>query len=224
LSVKVHIIARLESQRVRRKNVRLLRGRPLLTYAIDAAKAARGIDEIYLNTESDVLADIAVERGVRVFRREAWLAADDIVLDQTTYAFAKAHDADVIGMVNPVCPLTTGADIDAGLAHFLSDDYDTLLTVREEQLHAFMNGRALNVDPTRQIPMTQDLAPIQLVTWNFCFWKRRAFLENYEANGFGVFTGRIAFHALDKRTAIKISDESDFQIADALLAQREGGA
>jgi N-acylneuraminate cytidylyltransferase/CMP-N,N'-diacetyllegionaminic acid synthase len=124
-------------------------------------------------------------------------------------------------MINPVCPLTTGADIDAGLAHFVAGGFDTLLTVREEQLHAFMGGRALNVDPTKKIPMTQDLEPIQLVTWNFCFWKRAAFLESYEKNGFGVFTGKIGFHALDKRTAIKISDESDFRIAEALLAQRE---
>lgn len=219
--VKVHLIARLESQRVRRKNVRDLRGKPLLAYAIEAAKAARGIDEIFLNTESDVLAEIARAHGIGVFRREAWLAADDVVLDQTTYAFASAHpDADVIGMVNPVCPLTTGADIDAGLAHFVAGDYDTLLTVREEQLHAFMGGKPLNVDPTRKIPMTQDLAPIQLVTWNFCFWKRAAFVASYEAHGFGVFTGRIGFFALDKRTAVKISDESDFRIAEALLAQR----
>lgn len=144
------------------------------------------------------------------------------MLDQTTYAFAQAHpDADVIGMVNPVCPLTTGPDIEAGLAYFLEGDFDTLLTVREEQLHAFMGGRPLNVDPTRRIPMTQDLAPIQLVTWNFCFWKRAAFVANYEAEGFGVFTGRMGFFALDKRKAVKISDESDFRIAEALLAQRE---
>lgn len=220
--VKVHLIARLESKRVRRKNLRDLRGRPLLVHAIEAAKAAPSLDGIYLNTESDVLADIAAAHGIGVFRREDWLAADDVVLDQTTYAFAKAHDdADVIGMVNPVCPLTTGADIEAGLARFLADRLDTLLTVREEQLHAFVGGRPINVDPTRKIPMTQDLEPIQLVTWNFCFWRRETFVESFERHGFGVFSGRIGFHALDKRTAVKISDESDFRIAEALLAQRE---
>ncbi|MFO0685379.1 MAG: hypothetical protein U0234_25195 [Sandaracinus sp.] len=221
MSVKVHLIARLESQRVRRKNLRDLRGKPLLAYAIDAAKSARGIDEIWLNTESDVLAELALARGIRVFRREPWLAADDVVLDQTTYAFAKATEADIIGMVNPVCPLTTGADIDAGLAHFRAGGFDTLLTVREEQLHAFVGGRPINIDPARKIPMTQDLEPIQLVTWNFCFWRRQTFLESYERHGFGVFSGKIGLYALDKRKAVKISEEADFRIAEALLAQRE---
>lgn len=221
-SVKVHIIARLESKRVARKNLRLVRGRPLLSYAIEAAKAARGLDGIYLNTESELLAGLAQSHGIEVFRREAWLAADDVVLDQTTYAFARAHEADVIGMVNPVCPLTTGDDIDRGLAHFFEHDLDTLLTIREEQLHAFVEDRPINIDLSRPIPMTQDLSPIQLVTWNFCFWRRSTFLQSFEANGHGVFSGRIGLFPLDKRTAVKVSDESDFRIAEALLAQRAG--
>ncbi|HEY8431713.1 MAG TPA: hypothetical protein VIL20_25210, partial [Sandaracinaceae bacterium] len=174
-SVKVHLIARLESKRVRRKNLRLLHGKPLLAYAIEAAKSAKGIDEIYLNTESELLADLARRHGIGVFMRDPELAADDVVLDQTTYAFAKAHPADVIGMVNPVCPLTTGEDIERGLAHFLDGGFDTLLTVREERLHAFVGGQPANVDLGRKIPMTQNLAPVQLVTWNFCFWKRETF-------------------------------------------------
>jgi CMP-N,N'-diacetyllegionaminic acid synthase len=224
MSVHVHLIARLESQRVRRKNLRMLHGKPLLSWAIEAAKSARGIDRVFLNTESERLADLARSHGIEVFFRDPALAADDVVLDQTTYAFAKAHPADTIGMVNPVCPLTTGADIEAGLARFVADDLDTLLTVREEQLHAFLGGKPINIDVGRRIPMTQDLVPVQLVTWNFCFWKRAAFVANYEANGFGVFTGRIGLLPLDKRTAVKISDEADFRIAEALLAQRTAPA
>lgn len=220
-SVKVHLIARLESKRVRRKNLRLLAGKPMISYAIEAAKAAKGIDEVYLNTESEVLADLARHHGIGVFVREAWLAADDVVLDQTTYAFAKAHEADVIGMVNPVCPLTRGEDIDRGLEHFLEHDLDTLLTVREEQLHAFLDERPINFELSAKIPMTQDLSPVQIVTWNFCFWKRETFLASYETKGYGVFSGRIGLYPLDKLTAVKISDESDFRMAEAILRARD---
>ena len=220
MSVKVHIIARLESKRVLRKNLRPLAGQPLLSYAIEAAKGAKGIDEVYLNTESELLADLARRHGIGVFEREAWLAADDIVLDQTTYAFAKAYDAEIIGMVNPVCPLTSSADIDRGLTHFLEHDFDSLVTVREEQLHAFVRDSPVNFDVSRKIPMTQDLPPVQIVTWNFCFWKRRVFLESYERSGYGVFSGRVGLFPLDKLTAVKISDESDFQLAEAILGAR----
>lgn len=221
-TVNVHLIARLESKRVRRKNLRLLHGKPLLTYAMEAAKAAGGIDRVFLNTESELLMGLAREHGIEVFRREDWLAADDIVLDQTTYAFTKAHPSDIVGMVNPVCPLTTGADIDAGLRHFLEHDLDTLLTVREEQLHSFVRGEPINIDVNEKIPMTQDLDPIQVVTWNFCFWKRDVFVRSFEERGFGVFSGRIGLFPLDKRKAVKVSDEADFRIAEAILAHQAG--
>jgi CMP-N-acetylneuraminic acid synthetase len=219
-TVNVHLIARLESKRVQRKNLRLLHGKPLLAYAIEAAKSAETIDRVFLNTESELLADIGRSYGIEVFIREPWLAADDIVLDQTTYAFTKAHPSDIVGMVNPVCPLTTGADIDAGLAHFREHDLDTLLTVREEQLHSFICNQPINIDTTQKIPMTQDLDPIQVVTWNFCFWKRAAFLRSYDERGFGVFNGKIGLFPLDKRKAIKVSDEADFRIAEALIAHQ----
>jgi N-acylneuraminate cytidylyltransferase/CMP-N,N'-diacetyllegionaminic acid synthase len=119
--------------------------------------------------------------------------------------------------------LTSGETIDRGIAHFLEHDLDTLLTIREERLHGFVNGEPINMKVTEKIPMTQDLSPLQIVTWNFCFWKRDTFVASFEANGFGVFTGRIGLFPIDKREAVKVSDESDFQIAEALVRHRERG-
>ena len=59
-------------------------------------------------------------------------------------------------MVNPVCPLTTGADIDAGIRHFLAHDYDTLVTVKEEALHAFVNHQPVNI----KLLVNQSLASL----------------------------------------------------------------
>ena len=40
------------------------------------------------------------------------------------------------------------------------------------------------------------------------------------SRGFGVFGGKIGLLPLDKRRAIKVSDEADFRIAEALMARR----
>lgn len=213
------IPARLESKRIPRKNLRMLNGKPMILYAIEAAKQVKLIDEVYINTESDILGQLAIDHGIKYFKRDQALAADDVVLDQTTYAFINHAHCDIVGMVNPVCPLTTGEDIDNGLRYFLQGDFDTLLTVREEYLHAFMAGRPLNIDITKKIPMTQNLIPIQIVTWNFCFWKTEVFRKNMEQKGFGVFSGKIGFFAIDRMRAVKVSTESDFRIAEALQKQ-----
>ena len=58
------------------------------------------------------------------------------------------------------------------------------------------------------------------MTWNFCFWKRETFLASYEAEGHGVFSGRVGLHPIDKLKAVKVSEESDLRLAEALLRQR----
>ena len=53
------IPARMGSKRVPNKNLRILAGKPLIAYIIEAVKASKKFDDIYINSESDVFADIA---------------------------------------------------------------------------------------------------------------------------------------------------------------------
>lgn len=221
MKIKVHIIARLESKRVRRKNLRLLNGKPMIQYAIEAARESKYINEAYINTESDILGNLALKLGIKYFKRDGNLAADDVVLDQTTYAFLNHVDTEIVGMVNPVCPLTTTEDIDKAIEFYMANDFDTILPVREERLHAFLDGKAINFDPKKKIPMTQDLLPPQIVTWNFAFWNAQNFRESYESKGFGVFSGNVGLYPIDKLKAVKVSEESDFKLAEAILLNND---
>jgi len=53
------IPVRLGSQRIKKKNLRLLNGLPLIQYIINAAKASSLLNEIYINSESTQFLDIA---------------------------------------------------------------------------------------------------------------------------------------------------------------------
>jgi CMP-N,N'-diacetyllegionaminic acid synthase len=223
MDIKVHIIAREGSKRVVRKNLRLLNGKPMVSYAIEAALASKILkpENIYLNTECPQIAEIGKEYGISIYDRNPELADDDIVLDELTYDFAKNVPSEVVGMINPVCPLTTGEDIDRGINTFLDNNNDSLVAVREEQLQAFLNDSPINFQPNKKIDKTQNLSPAQIVTWNFCFWKAESFINNFEKNGFGVFHGNLGLCPVDKLHGVKISIESDFQIAEALLRMRD---
>ena len=59
------IPARMGSKRVPKKNIRLLNGTPLISYIIRAAKESGCFDEIYVNSESDILGQIAKSEGVK---------------------------------------------------------------------------------------------------------------------------------------------------------------
>lgn len=73
------IPARGGSRGLPRKNIRLLSGKPLIAYTIEAAKASRLIDRVIVSTEDDEIARIAKEFGAEVpFKRPPELAGDEI--------------------------------------------------------------------------------------------------------------------------------------------------
>lgn len=214
------IPARLGSKRIVQKNLRLLNGKPLITYAINAAKQAKTLSEIYVNSESDVFGDIAKVNGVRFYKRRSELAEDHIVSDQFNYDFLKNVKTDILVMINPVSPLVSGKDIDAVVNYFLEKEFDTAISVKEERLQAFCEGKAINFNPNALLPMTQNIPSIQICSWAVCIWRAETFIESFESKDYAVFSGKVGFYPLNRISAIKISTEKDFQIAEAMLKVR----
>jgi len=211
------IPARFGSKRVKHKNLKLLNGKPLITYAINAAKNATTLSEVYVNTENDLIGKIAIANKVKYYKRKRELAEDLIVSDEFNYDFIKNIKPDILVMINPVSPLITGSDIDERVNFFLKNDFDTLITTKEEKLQAFCKNKAINFNPKNKIPRTQEISPIQLCSWAICIWRAKTFVQSFEKNGYGVFSGKVSLYPINPLKAIKISTEQDFALAEALL-------
>ncbi len=234
MKVVAAIPARYGSKRVKNKNLRLMDGKPLVYYAINAAKQAGSIDEIYVNTESDLIGQVAVDNGVEYYKRDPELAEDAITSDEFNYDFMKNVQADIVVMVNPVAPLMTGEDIDKMLSYYLENKLDTLIPVREERLHAFCDDNAINFDPESPVqsfceakpinfspsgplPMTQNIAAVKMCIWTVCIWRPSVFMKAFEEKGHAVFSGKVGLYPQDRLKAVKISTEEDFVLAELLL-------
>lgn len=217
------IPARYGSKRVKQKNLRLINNKPLICYAIEAAKEAKTLQEVYVNTESDIIGKIALDNGVKFYKRDPSLSTDVATSDQFNYDFIKGTNADVLVMINPVSPLIEAVDIDNVVNFFLVNDYDTLITIREERLQSFCNNKPINFNPNSTLPKTQDIPPIQICTWSVCIWRAKTFIESYEKKGYAVFSGKVGFYPLSLLKSVKISTEEDFLLAEALLCYRHKG-
>ena len=211
------IPARYGSKRVKQKNLRLINNKPLIHYVIDAAKGSELLTDVYVNTENDIIGNIAVKEGIKYYKRDPSLATDNATLDQFTYDFIKGTNHDVLVMINPICPFTESMDIDNVIRFFLENNYDTVITVLEKKLQSFCNGKAVNFDMNGMLPKTQDIHPVQICTWAVCVWKAKTFIESYEKNGHAVFSGKLGFYPLGFPKSIKISDEEDFVLAERIL-------
>ena len=218
------IPARLGSKRVKLKNLRLIGDKPMIAYAIEACKESKNLADIYVNTESDKIGKVAEHFGAKHYLRSQELSQDHIVSDQFNYDFLMNTDCDAVVMVNPVSPLVLPEDIDNAIEIFEKESLNTLITIKEEKLQSFYKNEAINFDVNKLLPMTQDLSPIQLCAWTVCIWRKDSFIESYNKNGHAVFHGKVGFYPIDPLRAIKISEEHDFKLAEALINERNSNS
>ena len=78
------ICARGGSKRLPRKNVLLFHGHPLIAWAITAAKHCKYVDDVWVSTDDDEIADISEQYGARIIRRPDWPDADTISAGRPT--------------------------------------------------------------------------------------------------------------------------------------------
>lgn len=223
MKIIAEIPARMGSKRIRNKNIRLLNGKPLIYYTIEACKNSSILKDIYVNSESEEIGKLALKYGVKFYKRNPELAKDKVVSDQFNYDFLINKDCDILVMVNPVSPLITGEDIDKVISFYLNNDFDTVITVREERLQAFCDGKPINFNLNGLLPMTQKISPIQLCCWSICVWRKEIFIKEFKEKGYAVFSGKVGLYPLNLLRAIKISTEEDFQLAETILKTKLDG-
>ena len=130
------IPARGGSKRVPGKNKRLLQGKPLVTWVIEAALNSKTLDRIVVSSDDDETLDIAGEyEGVLPIRRPAELSDDTaLAIDYVRHSLAileKTEGAvfDAVVILQPSSPLTRTMDIDATVRLLEDSGADSAVSV-----------------------------------------------------------------------------------------------
>jgi CMP-N,N'-diacetyllegionaminic acid synthase len=220
MKIIAHIPAREGSKRLKTKNLLPMNGQPLISHVIEAGKGSRLITDLYVNTESDKIAKVGEEYGARIFRREDRLAQDEITQDTFNYDFIVKTNPDVLVLLNPVCPLIETSDIDEAIALFLKKKADCLVTTTDMQLFALSDNKPVNFDMNKILPKTQDISPVRFLNFAIGIWNARSFRKKFEADGYACVFGDVIYQTLPKDKGVKISDESDFRLAEMLMKGR----
>ena len=109
------------------KNIKLLAGKPLLCWPIEAARESKYVDSVVVSTDSPKYAEIAIQGGAEVpFLRPSALSSDtsssiDFILHALAYLSERQGiDFDYLVLLEPTSPLTDSRDIDEALEMFVS--------------------------------------------------------------------------------------------------------
>lgn len=217
------IPARIGSTRLPMKNLALIDGQPLISYAIRAARGSGVFDRIIINADDPLFAKVAERYKVEFYQRPAELGSsttksDDVVLD-----FMQKHPSETIAWVNPTSPLQTAEEVREVVKYFKTNDLDTLITVHNAQVHANFAGRPLNYATDELFAQTQELTPVELFVYSVMMWRSAPFVSTYKQKGHAFFVGKTGFFPVSRESAIIIKRQEDLQLAEFIMQARKVG-
>ena len=210
------IPARMGSQRLKKKNLRKLNGIPLITHAIRKCIAANIFDEIWVNSEHPTFGKIAQKEGVNFHKRSKKLANNMATSENYIYDFLKNHSCDYLFQVHSIAPLLTTKQVTDFVSHQLTSEYDVLLSAVIEQIECAIEGSPVNFSFDEKTN-SQELTPVQRITWSITGWKSKTFIDAYEAGRCATYSGKVEIYPIDRMAAHIIKCEEDLRIAEALL-------
>ncbi|MBS5451810.1 MAG: acylneuraminate cytidylyltransferase family protein [Coriobacteriia bacterium] len=120
------IPARGGSKGIPKKNIKILRGHPLIAYTISAARKSRYVDAVIVSTDSEEIANVARRYGAEVpFVRPQGLASDtsksiDVLVHARDVLVNMGRDYDVIVLMQPTSPLRSADEVDGAIEAFFS--------------------------------------------------------------------------------------------------------
>ena len=213
------IPARMGSQRLKGKNLRPFNGTTLIEHAIIRCKHANCFDRIVLNTEAQELSEIAAKHDIEYFQRDPKFA-DNIATSEEFIAdyFEKSECSDVF-QVHSITPLLTPVEI-ANFVRFCSEgQHDTVLSCIEDQIEVAYQDLPVNFRYDSKTN-SQDLKPVQRITWAITYWKKKTFMEARSKGNCGTYSGNIGFHKVSNFSGLAIKTIEDLEIATALHGAR----
>jgi N-acylneuraminate cytidylyltransferase len=225
LNIIALIFARGGSKRVPRKNIRLLAGKPLIAYSIEAAKMSRCIQRVIVSTEDDEIAGVARQYGADVLMRPAALAADNVTAwaswQHAITELSSEQPIDVTVVLPPPSPFRAPEDVDACVDALVNSDADIVMTVTPSERNPYFNlvqldeaGYARLVIPGDNLTR-QSVPPVYAMT-AVAFAARPAFIMRAKS----LFDGTVKSIIVPAERAIDIDTELDFEFAEFLMRKR----
>lgn len=216
--LKVIIPARIGSNRVPIKNLRLLDDKPLISYIINTLKKTKYLNEFEINSDSELFKNIAEENKIGLYLRPKELATSKSLIDDYIYEYINSKKPAHLAVVNPTSPFISAEELDKAWLQYANSDCDTLLSCERIQTHCFKNGKAINFSINSKHPRSQDIEPIYALNFAISIWNCKSFKESFKKNGYGVYTGKLDFFTTSELASVDIDYPEDFRMAEYLAA------
>ena len=210
MSTACFIPIKANSERVIGKNLRELNGKKLYEYICEHVKEADVFDEVYIDTNSEEIAEYAQKMGFNVIERKPELALNTANgNDLLIYHYEKFPQYDYYFQLFATAPYLQPDTIKKCVSQLVqSEEYDSCFTAVENHGFYWLNNTPVNYRPGI-LPRSQDMVPVVEETTGL-YGITKESLSRYRCR-----IGRKPYiHAVSKFEAVDINTEEDFRIAE----------
>lgn len=219
------IFARGGSKGLPGKNIKPLAGKPLLQYSIDTALASDLIEQVFVSTDDQAIAQVAIEGGAIIIERPAELATDqspEWLSWRHAVEWATEHYGSFDGFVSlpATSPLRSQEDVEAAILKRQAETADICIAVTPASRSPYFNMVKYNEagfvelvnQPEGEVSRRQDAPKVFDITTVVY-----ATTPEFVLNSYGLFSGKVASIEVPKARAVDIDDIYDFRLAEAII-------
>jgi len=226
------IPARGGSKGVPRKNIRLLYGKPVIAYTIEACLNSSAIDRVFISTDDAEIAEVARKFGAEVIDRPKELAGDKVTLEPVIkHALDDLKEKenyipDFISCIQPTSPLLKPEVIKECVDKVVNQGYDSCITAFLPETYEWKWRSAVDefskegpFIPEREVMkrvVRQDLPKVFHENGAFYITKTSLFREIGHRWG-----GKMAIVEMTELDSIQIDSEDQFWFIEQILKRRE---
>jgi CMP-N,N'-diacetyllegionaminic acid synthase len=216
------IPARGSSKRLPNKNIRMLAGKPLVAWTIEAAQKAKRLTHWLVSSDGSLIIDVAKKYGAPVpFIRPPELATDTVrniaVVDHALkFMEAKMQITyDIIVLLQPTSPIRNPDHIDQAVDRLWESDLDSAVSVkgpfkkRDPILKAIRNGILEDYCP---VDNPENVEPFYLYNAALYAVKRDYFIKHNK-----LISPRQIPLIMDAIYSVDVDTKADFLIAETYL-------
>ena len=220
-SILAIIAARGGSKGVPRKNIRLVGGKPLIAWIIEAAKKSSHIDRLILSSDDHEIIKVAAEYGCDApFVRPKELARDDSsVSDAIMHAMEKIPGYDYVMLLQPTSPLTQEQDIDGCIESIINLNSKSMVSVTEPEKNPYWMFKMENNSRLKPVMgneylnhRRQDLPYIFIPTGAIYIARSQWFMENRS-----FYSELTTGYKIPIERSLDIDTELDLKLLEVLI-------
>lgn len=222
------IPARSGSKGLKDKNIKLLNGKPLLAYSIEAALKSKCFDTVFVSTDSKKYAEIAKEYGAEVpFLRSKTNSGDksgawDVVKEVLVNYSKLGKDFDTFMYLQPTSPLRETKDIINAYKLYKDKKANSIVSVCETEtspLYCYHLpkdnnlSKVLNVENENK--RRQDTDSYYTMNGAIYLADVKNFLKTND-----IYSKKCFAYVMNKEKSLDIDDELDFISTEAIMKRK----